>query len=268
MKNQATIENAIRGDSEQLKYSALSRRSVLALGGVFMLDIAGCGGGGSKKPAAMVTTLAGSGTRDSIDGTGTAASFYYPAGIALDGSGNLYVVDCGTSDLRKITPAGVVSTLAGSDGSQSQDGTGMEASFYLPQGIAVDSSGDFYVADTGSHLIRKVTSDVVVTTFAGVWKTAGSTDGQRAEASFNGPTAIAVNGSGDVYVSDSGNHTIRKIDGDGLVTTLAGFPGDDGLVDGTGPEARFKEPRGIAVDGGGNIYVCDGGESRYSQNHA
>ena len=259
MKDKATKENISHGDFRQLKYSTLSRRSLLALGGVVMLDIAGCGGGGSKKTAAMVTTFAGSGTKDSIDGTGAAASFYYPAGIALDGSGNLYVVDIGAHNVRKITTAGVVSTLAGSGVSESVDGTGVGAQFDSPQGIAVDGSGDLYVADTASHIIRKVTSAGVVTTFAGLLETAGSADGQRAAASFDGPTAIAVSGSGDVYVSDSGNYTIRKIDVNGLVTTLAGFPGYDGLVDGTGPEARFKEPRGIAVDGGGNIYVCDGG---------
>ncbi|MDP5958062.1 MAG: hypothetical protein QGF82_04865, partial [Candidatus Marinimicrobia bacterium] len=124
----------------------------------------------------VVTTLAGSGSQGSADGTGTASSFNYPSGVAVDGSGNVYVGDWSNHLIRKITSAGVVTTLAGSGSQGSADGTGTAASFYHPSGVAVDGSGNVYVGDTYNHLVRKITSAGVVTTLAGSGSQ-GSADG-------------------------------------------------------------------------------------------
>ena len=194
----------------------------------------------------------------SLDGTGAAASFNYPIGVAADSSGNVYVADTDNNMIREITPAGVVTTLAGSASSSgSADGTGSGASFHRPLGLAVDSSGTVYVADTGNNTIRKVTSAGVVTTLVGTAGAVGSADGTGTAASFNLPTGLAVDGAGNVYVADSMNGAIRKITSAGVVTTLAGTAGVIGSADGTGASASFNYPFGLAVDGAGNVYVAD-----------
>jgi sugar lactone lactonase YvrE len=214
-------------------------------------------------PAGVVTTLAGSGSYGSVDGTGNAASFSAPAGVAVDSSGNVYVADTGNNKIRKITSSGVVTTLAGGAGgslwhnwSGSADGTGNAAGFFSPRGIAVDSSGNVYVADWGGHKIRKITPAGVVTTLAGSGAS-GSADGMGTAASFYEPNGVTVDSSGNVYVADSSNYKIRKITSTGVVTTLAGS-GASGSIDGTGTAARlslsYMSPMGVAVDGGGNIY--------------
>jgi IPT/TIG domain/NHL repeat/GYF domain 2 len=210
-------------------------------------------------PTGVVTTLAGTaGASGSADGTGSAARFASPVGVAVDGSGNVYVADFYNNTIRKITPAGVVTTLAGTAGtSGSTDGTGSAARFRIPYGVAVDSSGNVYVADTYNQTIRKITPAGVVTTLAGTAGSWGSVDGTGSAARFASPVGVAVDGSGNVYVADSGNHTIRKITPAGVVTTLAGTAGSVGSADGTGSAAQFNFPRGVAVDGSGNVYVAD-----------
>jgi sugar lactone lactonase YvrE len=214
-------------------------------------------------PAGVVTTLAGSaGLAGSVDGTGSTARFYYPSGVAVDGTGNVYVADGNNSTIRKVTPAGVVTTLAGLAGwSGSADGMGSAARFYYPYGVAVDQTGNVYVADSYNSTIRKVTSAGVVTTLAGSASLSGSADGTGSAARFYVPKGVTVGGTGDVYVADSANHTIRKISPAGAVTTLAGSVGLGGSADGTGSAARFFAPQGVAVDGSGNIYVADGNNS-------
>jgi len=218
------------------------------------------------------TTVAGSvGTAGEVDGTGSAAQFSSPYGMAVDGSGNIYVTDEIGNTIRQITPAGVVTTLAGSPGvTGSSDGVGSSAQFNHPYGIAVDLSGNLYVADTYNCTIRKIIPTVVggtttwtVTTFAGDAANASSAaafghdDGTGTAASFFDPTSVAVDGSGNVYVADSENYDIRKITPGGVVTTLAGVPENPGDTDGTGSDARFDRPTGVAVDGSGNVYVSD-----------
>jgi hypothetical protein len=207
-------------------------------------------------PGGVVTTLAGSGSLGSANGTGTAASFRGPSGVAVDGSGNVYVADRSNHLIRKITPGGVVTTLAGSGSAGSADGTGTAASFSYPEDVAVDGSGNVYVADRSNHLIRKITSAGVVTTLAGSGSE-GSTNGTGKAASFYLPSGVAVDGSGNVYVADDSNLLIRKITSGGVVTTFAGSSGYAGSADGTGTAASFFSPRGIAVDGSGNVYVAD-----------
>jgi len=211
-------------------------------------------------PAGVVTTLAGTaGSSGSTDGTGTDARFSAPYGVAVDGDGNIYVADLANHTIRKITPAGVVTTLAGAAGSSgSADGTGADARFNEPYGVAVDGDGNVYVADTWNYMIRKITPAGVVTTLAGAAGSSGSADGTGADARFASPQEMAVDGDGNVYVADRSNHTIRKITPAGVVTTLAGAAGSSGSADGTGADARFWGPQGVAVDGDGNLYVTDG----------
>jgi len=205
------------------------------------------------------TTLAGTaGTFGSSDGTGAAAQFQNAEGIAVDGSGNVYVADTNNQTIRKITPAGVVTTLAGSVGMQgSTDATGAAARFYNPYGVAVDNVGNVYVGDTYNGTIRKITAGGVVTTLAGSARQFGSTNGTGSAARFGEPRGIAVDGSGNVYVADTTNQLIREVTPGGVVTTLAGTAGVSGSTDGTRSAARFYEPTDVAVDGSGNVYVAD-----------
>lgn len=209
----------------------------------------------------VITTFVGSviNTPGIVDGTGTNARLSYPTGLAIDGNGDLYTTSSGV--IRKITSLGVVTTLAGQpykDGST--DGVGTAASFRSPNGLAIDSSGNLYVADSENHKIRKITPSGVVTTLAGTGRV-GSTDGPATTAAtFNTPAGVAVDSSGNVYVSDSWNHKIRKITPEGIVSTLAGNV--EGDLDGIGYAANFSYPEGLAIDRNGDIYVADSGNHK------
>jgi sugar lactone lactonase YvrE len=276
------------------------------------------------------TTLAGqAGTSGYNDGTGVAAHFWRPQGVAVDSSGNVYVADPQNATIRKITSAGVVTTLAGmpsllsppssipsfpvaytptagagsdvnfaaygiavdksgnlwvTDGQSvlsvtsagvvstlaggppsntpptgnEIDGFGTSALFYEPVGIAVDSSGNLYVADSEGDTIRKVTPSGGVSTLAGLAAQYGSQDGTGSAARFSGPTGVAVDASGNIFVADASNRCIRKVTPSGVVSTFAGTPGVVGSADGTGPAAQFAAVNGICIDASGNLYVTDG----------
>ncbi|MGJ7615245.1 MULTISPECIES: hypothetical protein [unclassified Variovorax] len=205
--------------------------------------------------AGVVSTLAGKLVPGAADGTGTAASFNDPFRTAVDGSGNVYVADYSNRKIRKITPAGVVSTLAGSGAAGNADGPGATATFNDPIGIAVDSAGNVYVADTSNHAVRKITPAGFVSTLAGN-AVPGLADGTGAAARFRGPSGLALDGSDNLYVADAQNNAIRKITPAGVVTTLAGG-GSSGRADGTGAAATFYYPMGLAFDGSGNLYIAD-----------
>ncbi len=208
----------------------------------------------------LVTTLAGQATAGSTDATGIAAKFNNPYGVAVDTAGNIYVADKYNNRVRKITPAGVVTTLAGSGAAGSTDGTGIAAQFNNPFAVAVDAAGNVYVADTNNNRIRKITPAGVVTTLAG--STAGYNDATGAAAQFNSPfNGVAVDATGNVYVADTNNNRIRKITPAGVVSTLAGS-GVAGSTDGTGAGAQFYNPQGVAVDATGNVYVADTNNNR------
>ncbi|MES2536346.1 MAG: NHL repeat-containing protein [Pseudomonadota bacterium] len=209
----------------------------------------------------VVTTPVGTaGSWGDADGIGAAAQFEYPAGITIDGLGNLFVTDVIAHTIRQVVIAtGVVTTLAGTAHSTgSADGTGAAARFEYPYSIAADPSGNVYITDTDNHTIRQIVpATAVVTTFAGAIESAGSADGIGAAARFEEPTGITTDASGNMYVADGSNHTIRKITPDGIVTTLAGTAGSNGNADGVGAAAQFYNPFGITIDASGNLYIGD-----------
>ncbi len=242
-----------------------------------------------------VSTLAG-GTHGYLDGEGTIAKFATAFGVTTDAAGNVIVADGGNNRIRKITPGGVVSTIAGDGTPGILNGTALSAQFNYPRGVAVDASGNIYVADAGNNLIRKISPQGIVSTVAGD-STAGFRDGPVASAKFNFPFELVVDPSGNIYVTDGGNHRVRKITSAGEVMTIGeatlGVPegiaidaslnlyiadaaghkiikmtpaggtstlagtGAPGFVNGPGNIAQFFNPEGIAVDKVGNIYVGD-----------
>lgn len=206
----------------------------------------------------IVSTVAGL-IAGSTDGQGTKARFYRPAGLTVAADGTIYVADTGNHTIRKVTPAGSVTTLAGVAGTPGyDDGIGSSARFYYPNAITLDESGNLYVADTWSHAIRKVTPDGTVSTYCGARGFRGTTDGPCAAARFAYPEGIAIAPGGDLYVADTFNYCVRKIDRNGVVSTVAGSPNTQAIVDGPVASARFSNPSGIVVDTAGAIYVMDG----------
>ena len=203
-----------------------------------------------------VSTFAGSGIAGSVDGTGTAASFTHPMGLAIDSSGNLYVADVQSAKIRKITPEGVVTTLAGNGQRGSVNGPDTVAEFYDPVRLAIDTAGNVYVTDARfNNRIRKITPAGVVSTFAGGGG-AGTVNGVDTAAKFDDPIGITVNVNGNIYVSDGFEPEIRQLTPQAVVTTFAGS-GIQGSADGTGTAASFFTPDGMCRDGYGNIYLAD-----------
>ena len=211
-------------------------------------------------PAGKVTTLAGSaGESGSSDGTGSAARFSFLKGLAVDKAGNVYAVD--NNAVRRISPAGVVTTLAGvADAMGDADGAGSAARFRQPYGVAVDAAGNVYVADTDNYLIRKITPAGTVSTHAGTRGMRGIANGAKASATFLGPRGIALNAAGRMFVTDwlgppapnipEGSTFIRKIDENGVVSTVAGNYGGE-----TGP-ALFQDTFAITADAADNVFVA------------
>ena len=211
-------------------------------------------------PLGVVMTVAGDGTAAFLDGTGTAAKFSGPSGVAVDAAGYVYVADTVNQRIRKIAPGGAVTTLAGDSSAGFVDGAGTAARFNFPKGVAVDAAGNVYVADTGNNRVRKIAPGGTVTTLAGDG-TAAFVDGTGTAARFNAPSGVAVDVAGSVYVADTYNHRVRKVSPSGVVTTLAGN-GTGAFLDGTGTAAELYYPNGVAVDVAGAVYVADKGNNR------
>lgn len=210
-------------------------------------------------PDGTVTTLAGTaGQSGSTDGTGNAARFNQPFAIESAPDGTLYLSDAGNRVIRKISASGEVTTLAGKAGSEgSTDGTGTAALFYSPLGIAAGPGEMVYVGDSYNHTIRAITAAGAVTTFAGSSSASGTNDGPALLARFKYTLGPAITSDGTLYVSDVGNHTIRKISPAGEVSTFAGTIGTSGTNDGVGTAASFQSPLGLAVDAQNNVFVAD-----------
>ena len=200
-----------------------------------------------------VITLAGNGTGGFADGNGASAQFNGPAGIVADAQGNIYIADIGNYRIRKITPSGTVSTLAGNGTFGYADGSGNTAQFTQPRNLATDGQGNVYV--TEEFRIRKISPAGNVSTLAG-GNSGGFADGSLDSAKFSDLTGIVIDGQANIYVADWGNQRIRKITNSGMVSTLAGN-GTVGFVDGNGASAQFNGPQGIAIDVHGNVFVAD-----------
>ncbi|HEY1662175.1 MAG TPA: choice-of-anchor Q domain-containing protein [Verrucomicrobiae bacterium] len=242
-------------------------------------------------PAGVVSTIAGTGVSGYLDGPTNIAQFSSPAGITVDQSGNVYVAEQDYNTIRMIATNGIVSTIAGypqldSHGNPTngydnsgnhigayQDGNGGQARFNFPAGIAMDTNGNLYVADRANYVIRKIYAPAtgsksnptnwMVTTLAGTSGVTGTNDGTGANAMFGynfyypGPSGVTVDANGNLYVTDNGNNTIRKITQSGVVTTIAGLAGTTGSSDGPGQAAQFDVPSAITVDTNGALYVAD-----------
>jgi hypothetical protein len=257
LAGQALVSGATNGVGTNALFSDPAAIVVDTSGNFFVADSVN---NATRKIATngVVTTVAGQlGVSGSNDGTGTNAQFSDPSGIAIDGSGNLFVSDTGNDTIRKVTPAGVVSLIAGVAGqSDFSNGPAAMAYFSSPLGIIVTTNGTIFVADSGNHCIRAI-SNSVVSTFAGTPGVWGTNDGAAGVAQFNGPVGLVRDGQGNLFVSDSNNHTIRKITPAGVVSTWAGSPGVDGCVDGKAQAARFCKPAELAMDAQGELFVAD-----------
>ena len=192
------------------------------------------------------------------DGDRKTALLRSPEGIATDATGNLYITEYKSSIVRKITTDGRVSLLAGQPMKTGYaDGNGRNALFNRPHGLAVDKAGTVYVCDMKNHLIRSISPGGRVGTVAGKAGRSGRADGLKENARFNQPEGIVVSSTGELFVVDTYNFTVRKITRDGLVTTLAGAGGVAGYADGRGSSVRFNKPIGIAIDSRDNLYITD-----------
>ncbi len=215
----------------------------------------------------IITTIAGTGTGSysGDNGPATSAGLNYPYGISLDSAGNVYIADYYNNRIRKVTVStGIITTFAGT-GASSYSGDGgaaTSASLFFPNYVAIDSLDNVYISDGSNHRIRKVTvSTGIITTIAGS-STSGSYSGDNGpatSATLSGPSGIALDSAGNIYIADTNNNRIRKVTvSTGIITTYAGigtqgFSGDNGQAS----SATFISPSGVAVDSSGNVYIAD-----------
>ena len=209
-----------------------------------------------------ITTIAGTGEYGfgGDGGPASQAQLFYPRGVAVDGPGNVYIA--AGSRIRKVDSTGTITTIAGRGGFFGGDGgPAVEAQFHYPSGMAVDVAGNLYIADTGNHRIRKVDATGTITTIAG--RTFSGDGGPASQAQLSEPEGVAADRAGNVYIADSNNHRIRKVDATGTITTIAGT-GESGFSGDGGPasQAQLFYPRGVAVDGLGNLYIVDSFNNR------
>ncbi len=219
-------------------------------------------------PAGVIATVAGTGVAGygGDGGAATSARLNWPWGVATDAVGNLYVTDSANHRVRRIDPTGVITTIAGTglSGYSGDGGSSVLSQLSQPTGVAVDTSGNLYVADTGNNRVRKIDSAGVITTVAGTGASGYSGDGGSAvHAQLNMPSGLAVDAVGNLYVADNRNHSVRRIDPAGVVTTVAGT-GVSGYSGDGGPAsaAQLASPVGLAVDERGNLYIADSANRR------
>jgi uncharacterized protein (TIGR03437 family) len=210
-----------------------------------------------------ISTVAGNGsfgfTGDNVPATQTALSS--PTAVAVDGAGNLYIADLFNYRVRKVNPQGIITTVAGTGvaGNSGDGGLATQARFETPESVAVDRAGNLYIADSANHVVRKVDTAGIISAFAGNGQGGFSGDnGQARQARLSAPRGVAVDAAGNVYISDAGNDRIRRVDKNGVITTIAGngqtgYNGDGTLA----TQASFFEPVGLAVDPYGVIYIAD-----------
>ncbi|GGR31416.1 NHL repeat-containing protein [Streptomyces netropsis] len=214
-------------------------------------------------PNGIITTAAGDGTGGYISdgGPAVATRLHYPGGVAVDDAGNLYIADTHNHRVRKVTPNGIITTVAGNGeaGYVSDGGPAMATRLHYPYGVAVDGGGNLYIADHQNHRVRKVTPNGNITTVAGNGEAGYVSDGGPAISTrLHYPVAVAVDGEGNLYIADRHNHRIRKVTPNGIITTVAGN-GTAGYVSDGGPAigTRLHYPWGVALDEAGSLYIGD-----------
>ena len=218
-----------------------------------------------KVAGGIIYPVAGNGTRGLAGdgGPASSASFYQPQGVAVDAYGNVFVGDTFNNRVRRVAPGGTVSTVAGNGFYKfsGDGGAAIGASLNGPQGLAADSAGRFYLADLRNHRMRRVNAAGVIATVAGNGTQGYAGDnGPATAAALNSPAAVALDAIGNIYVADTGNNRVRKIDANGWITTLAGA-GVAGYSGDSGPAniATLNRPGGVAADTAGNVYISDTG---------
>ena len=246
------------------RFSGPSGLAIGPLGDIFVADFSSSRIRKISMPLGFVSTLAGSAIPGLVDNqVPLLASFRAPASVAVDAVGNVYIADSGNHVIRRIASVtGEVTTWAGSGVAGYANGTGTAAQFNGPRGLVIDAAGNLYVADTGNHVIRKISPAAAVSLLAGTPGTRGRTDG--ASGLFNGPMGLAISMQGTLYVADTQNHLIRSVAPSGAIATVAGS-GTAGAQDGTGPLASFSLPMGLAVNAQATLFVADAGNHAVRQ---
>ncbi|MDA1276791.1 MAG: immunoglobulin domain-containing protein [Verrucomicrobia bacterium] len=211
----------------------------------------------SPSASRTVTTVAGNGQPGYTDGSKETANFNFPNDVALDSFGGIYVSEFNNHTIRKVTPNGTVSTFAGTGLAGYADGLAKNARFNRPAGLAVSQTGNLYVSEWGNERIRRIAPNGEVSTLAGAGKK-GFLDGAGAAALFNEPDDLTIDAEGNLFVVEHGNHAVRRVTSDGVVTTVAGT-GQAGYGDGSGREAKFFSPVGLAIEADGSLIVVDSG---------
>ena len=262
-----TGEAGFSGDGGPATSAEISDPSGVAFDGAGNLYIADAENNRIRKvdTGGTITTVAGTGARGFFgdDGPGIRAQLDSPMGVVLDGAGNLYIADTGNDRIRKVDTDGTITTVAGSGAAGFSGGGGPATGARLsrPMGVALDGAGNLYIADADNNRIRKVDTSGTITTVAGTGTEGFSGDGgpaTSAELSF--PTGVAGDGAGNLYIADTANNRIRKVDTDGNITTVTGtrtpgFAGDDGPA----TSAQITFPTGVTLDDAGNLYIADSG---------
>jgi sugar lactone lactonase YvrE len=258
------------GDTAQATLAQLGAPTGVAVDAAGNVYIADAGNYRIRKvnPAGVITTMAGTGVPgfSGDSGQATLAQLNFPNGVAVDGAGNVYIADTLNHRVRKVTPAGVITTLAGTGvaGFSGDSAQATLAQLNRADGVAVDTAGNVYIADALNYRVRKVNTAGVITTLAGTGVAGFSGDtGQASLAQLNVPNGVGVDGAGNVYISDTLNYRVRRVDAAGVITTVAGtgvagFSGDTGQAS----LAQLNSPGGVGADAVGNVYIGDSGNSR------
>ncbi len=258
------------GDASTATLAQLNGPSAVAVDALGNVYIADSGNNVIRKvdTSGVITTIAGTGTAGYLGKRGPATSIELddPSGVAVDASGNVYIADSNNSMVRKVNTSGMMSTFAGNGnrGDYGNNCNAGSAELNSPRGIAVDASGNVYIAEELSQRIRKVNTSGIISTIAGNGRSGYSGDGGSAvSAKLNTPLGVAVDAAGNIYIADVGNNRIRKVDTSGIISTVAGngtrgYSGDGDAAS----SAQLNSPRGVAVDASGNIYIADIGNDR------